>query len=65
MITLKVDYEGNPEIKLEVASYEKVVECELLEVFIRKAIQNGITINRTCFENTCDKHAVISIKKAV
>lgn len=65
MIRIKLDYDGNP--YLEVMTKEDYgkenIENEAIEVFIRKARENGIIIKNESSFDTSNDYATIRINK--
>lgn len=65
MLKLNLDYDGKPEIEIYSNTVlGDTIEDKSIQIFIREAFKNGITIERSCGEKTCDRHAVIKIKLA-
>ena len=60
-IELKIDYEGNPYLELN-AGFPRRVEDELLEHFIRKALEKGIEIKNEADMDTRTDYASIRLK---
>ena len=63
-ITLQIDYNGNPQLRLisdkRVTNLEAI--DELLELFIRRAKAEGIEIVNVPSDTTRDDYALIKIK---